>query len=181
MSCVGWNDPINMPIDGAISDENKESLTGRLFKDFHQLTLSEDIYKTGGDDVLTIEQLNTLLLGFKKAGALETLTLIFNNSPRYDPLQDYEGTVVKYQGVISQVYGLVVCKLALQMMATSKRVNDTERKTKYGLLKTELEGVRNEQGIIVSRGVIGNLANAVFKAQEIIFPQPIEIIAENLW
>jgi len=181
MGSVGWNEPINMPGIGAISDLNKASSTGRLFNGFHALVTSEDVYKTVGDDPLNNDQLNAVLLGFKKQGALEALTLIFNNSPQYNPLEDYAGTVVKYIGVIHRVYGYVVAAMAMQSMLTSKRINDVERKTRYGLLKTELEGVKNEKGVTVSRGLISRQAYAVSEAQKIIFPNDVLIIGENVW
>lgn len=181
MASVGWNEPINMPGVSPISDENKAAISGRLFQSYHATCTSENVYKIIGDEPLSNEELNATLLGFKRQGALETLQLIFDNSPQYNPSEDYAGTVVKYIGVIQKVYGLTVSAMVLQNMLTSKRVNDTERATRYGLLKTELEGVKNETGITVSRGVIAKQATAVLKAQEIIFPEDILIIGESVW
>lgn len=179
IDAIGWKQPISAGL--VISEENLRSDTGRVFSAFHPLVTVENVNDTAGDDAITISQLNSELYGFKKQAASKTLSQIFSNSPQYDPFRDYGGEVVKYLDVIVEAYGFNVAAMTMQMMLTSKRVNDTERKTKYGFIKTELEGIKDEYGRTVSRGILSRLTGAVIDAQKIIFPQSIEIYGDPEW
>lgn len=164
-----------------VSPANLLTSTGRIFSAFHPIVTVENINETAGEDVLTNDQLNTVLAEFKRQGALDTLSKIFDAHVLYEPLKDYAVEVEQYAGVIVEVYGLTVAKMAMQMMLSSKRVNHTERNAKYSLLKVELEGFRDQNGILISRGVNSLLKAAIIDAQNIIFPQKPSIYGNPEW
>lgn len=171
--CIGWDTPEGSSI--VVDPLNKLSTSGLVFKSFHSLVRVENVHETTSIINPTDQQLNNILLEFKTQGALKALNRIFDNSTSYNPVEDYHATIVKYRGVIIEVVGLAVCAMVLQSMLTSKRINETERAAKYSMLKVEIEGFRNDQGIQVSRGVLSLLDSAIRAAKDAIFPSNIEI------
>lgn len=176
---IGWDDPLGTSL--VITTENLKSTTGRLFNSFHPLVTVENVNDTAGLKPIDIDQLNTELYGFKKQAALQTLNKVFNSSPQFNPALDYGGDVVKYNGLLSDVYGLACSAMVIQMMLTSMRINEIERRTKYGVLKVELDGFRNDQGVLISKGLKAMLNEATINARKIIFPETIDMYGDNLW
>jgi len=171
---VGWDTP-DAAAGFTLNEENLTSTSGRIFESYHALVTAANVYETMDIINASNEQINDELLKYKKQGALEALQAVFDNSPGYDPDRDYAVEVEKYKGLLQAVMGYSVAAMVLRMMINSKRINETERKSKYSLLKVELEGFRDGNGILQSRGVLSMLNEAIRKAQQIIFPDNVEI------
>lgn len=170
---VGWDTPADVSL--IVQEDNLVTLTGRIFKTFHPLSIVENIVQTALPINPSDSTWNNTLREFKTQGALEILNKIFDNSKEYDTTKDYQDTIEKYNGLIAEAYGRSVVVSVLRMMLHTTRINATERQAKFGMIQAELEGYRDEYGRLLTDGAISKLEKAINKAKEIIFPETIDI------
>lgn len=180
---VGWNFPTDslFPID--IDPENRIATSGRLVNSFHQLATVDNVFHTINETLTTETIFNQELKSIRFQAAVEVMNRILDQHPCYDYNKDYDTTIEKYKSLFDEPLGNLLAIKCLELFVSSGRSNSVERNSKlsYQLLKVELEGVKNEQGFLVSQGLNMKFYSSIKKAQKILFPEPILIIGGNEW
>lgn len=180
---VGWDSPTGSLFPITIDAENLIATSGRRVNSFHQLANIVNLYYTV-DESFTIESdFNSLLKEIRLQAAIEVMNKILDQHHCYDFDFDYDKKLEKYQSLFDEPLGYLIAIKCIETYISSSRSNYIERNTKlaFELLKIELEGVTNEQGIIISKGLNSKFYSSIKKAQKKIFPEPIKIIGGAEW
>lgn len=180
---VGWDHPTDSFFPIEISEENKIALSGRLVNSFHQLATVENIFYTISESKTSQTAFNIELQQLREQAAIEVLNKILDQHKCYDFDKDYDSLIEKYQSLFDEPLGYLLSIKSLELFISSSRSNYIERNAKlsFQMLKIDLDGVKNEKGVIVSSGLISKFNNSVKKAQKKIFPESILIIGGNEW
>lgn len=180
---VGWDNPIGFLFPITIDEENLIATSGRRVNSFHQLANVVNLYYTV-DESFTIEsEFNILLKEIRLQAAIEVMNKIIDQHHCYDFEFDYDKKIEKYQSLFDEPLGYLMAIKCIETYLSSNRSNYIERNAKLGfeMLKIELEGVTNEHGIIISKGLNSKFYSSIKKAQKKIFPEPIQIIGGSEW
>lgn len=180
---IGWNSPIQPNTDIVLSPENEESTSGRFFDSFHQLSIVENVFACINNKDVDNDSLNDILLKMKKDSVLEVLNKVFDTNPlanlknqeevvSLNYKSDYSFDIQNKVSLFDDAIGYAMAVRCLQMFISSSRSNLKERKItqSYEALKVELEGVINEQGVLIAKGAIGYYDASIINAIKIIFP-----------
>lgn len=180
---IGWSNPIQPNSEIILSPENVESVSGRFFDSFHQLSIVENVYKCITNKDVGDTEFNDFLLKMKKDCVLEVLNKIFDTNPlanlsktedvkSLNYKSDYTSDIALKTSLFDDAIGYAMAVRCLQLFISSTRSNNTERKIgqSYELLKVELEGVVNTEGVLVAKGAIGYYDASIINAIKIIFP-----------
>ena len=135
------------------------------------------------DPEISEENFNKYLLDLKTQGVLDVLTSILDENELYKEDFDYSDIIIQKPRLFDNSIGYSVAIKALEMFVASGRKNAEERSVlmAYNTLKIELEGLRNEAGHVVARGIRYFLKSSIEKTSNIIFPNPLTIKAPKLW
>lgn len=180
---VGWDNPTGSLFPITINAENLIATSGRRVNSFHQLANVVNLYYTI-DESFTIESdFNILLKEIRLQAAIEVMNKILDQHHCYDFDFDYDKKLEKYQSLFDEPLGYLIAIKCIETYISSSRSNYIERNAKlaFEMLKIELEGVKNEQGITISQGINSKFYASIKKAQKKIFPEPIQIIGGNEW
>lgn len=180
---VGWDNPTGSLFPITINAENLIATSGRRVNSFHQLANVVNLYYTI-DESFTIESdFNSLLKEIRLQAAIEVMNKILDQHHCYDFDFDYDKKLEKYQSLFDEPLGYLIAIKCIETYISSSRSNYIERNAKlaFEMLKIELEGVTNEQGIIISKGLNSKFYASIKKAQKNIFPEPIQIIGGAEW
>src|SRR5690606_12022586 len=180
---VGWDSPTGSLFPITIDEENLIATSGRRVNSFHQLANVVNLYYTV-DESFTIESdFNSLLKEIRLQAAIEVMNKILDQHHCYDFDFDYDKKLEKYQSLFDEPLGYLIAIKCIETYISSSRSNYIERNAKlaFEMLKIELEGVKNEQGITISQGLNSKFYASIKKAQKKIFPEPIQIIGGNEW
>ena len=180
---VGWDSPTGSLFPITIDEENLIATSGRRVNSFHQLANVLNLYYTV-DESFTIESdFNSLLKEIRLQAAIEVMNKILDQHHCYDFDFDYDKKLEKYQSLFDEPLGYLIAIKCIETYISSSRSNYIERNAKlaFEMLKIELEGVKNEQGITISQGLNSKFYASIEKAQKKIFPEPIQIIGGNEW
>jgi len=180
---VGWDSPTGSLFPITIDEENLIATSGRRVNSFHQLANVLNLYYTV-DESFTIESdFNSLLKEIRLQAAIEVMNKILDQHHCYDFDFDYDKKLEKYQSLFDEPLGYLIAIKCIETYISSSRSNYIERNAKlaFEMLKIELEGVKNEQGITISQGLNSKFYASIKKAQKKIFPEPIQIIGGNEW
>ncbi len=180
---IGWNYPIQPNADISLFDENLESASGRFFDSFHQLSTVENVFSCISNKDADNEVLNLTLLKMKKDSVLEVLNKVFDTNPlanlknqeeviSLNFKKDYSLDIQNKYSLFDDAIGYAMAIRCLQLFISSTRSNAKERKItqSYEALKVELEGVINEQGVLIAKGAIGYYDASIINAVKILFP-----------
>lgn len=180
---VGWDSPTGSLFPITINAENLIATSGRRVNSFHQLASVLNLYYTINEDVLTELDFNSLLKEIRLQAAIEVMNKILDQHHCYDFDFEYDKKLEKYQSLFDKPLGYLIAIKCIETYISSSRSNYIERNAKlaFEMLKIELEGVTNEQGIIISKGLNSKFYSSVKKAQKKIFPEPIQIIGGAEW
>jgi len=180
---VGWDSPSDSFFPIEISEENKTATSGRYINSFHQLACVENLFYTISENKTSQQRFNAELESIRLQSSIEVLNKILDQHPCYVFDKDYDEIINKHQSLFDDPLGYLMAIKVLEIFISSNRSNEIERNSKlsYQMLKIELEGVKNENGITVSQGIQSKLYNSIKRAQKIIFPQPVLIIGGNEW
>lgn len=180
---VGWGNPIDslFPVD--IHEENKIATSGRLVNSFHQIANIENLYYTINEGLTTETKFNEELRSIRFQSAIEVLNKILDQHHCYDFSKDYDPIIEKYQSLFDEPLGYLLAIKCIELYLSSNRSNYIERNVKlsFEMLKIELDGIQNEKGITVSKGLNSKFYSSIKRAQNIIFPEPILIIGDKVW
>ena len=180
---VGWDNPANSLISVSIDSENLIATSGRRVNSFHQLANVLNLFHTVDEKFTDNTEFNNLLKEIRLQAAIEVMNKILDQHHCYDFEFDYDKKLVKYQSLFDEPLGYLMAIKCIETYLSSNRSNYIERNTKLGfeMLKIELEGVKNEQGITISQGLNSKFYSSIKKAQNKIFPEPIQIIGGAEW
>lgn len=181
---VGWNIPTDSLFSVEISEDNQTATSGRYVNSFHQLATIEHLFFTINESKTGEEEFNIALGLMRKETAIEVLNKVLDQHQDYDFEKDYDSEIQKYQSLFDEPLGYLLAIKCIELFVSSNRSNAVERNAKLGfqLLKMELEGVKNDNGHLISQGLNSKLYSSIKKAQKKIFPRQIEVIGnEKLW
>ncbi|WP_177764009.1 hypothetical protein [Flavobacterium sp. I3-2] len=180
---VGWSIPTDSLSSVEISEENQTATSGRYVNSFHQLANLENIFFTINENQTGEETFNIFLEAMRKQAAIEVLNKILDQHEDYDFEKDYDSIVNKYQSLFDEPLGYLLAIKAIELFVSSNRSNAVERNSKlsFQMLKVELEGVRNDNGHLISEGLNSKFHTSIKKAQKKIFPRQIQIISDKVW
>jgi len=180
---VGWDNPTGSLFPITINAENLIATSGRRVNSFHQLANVVNLYYTVDESFTLESDFNSLLKEIRLQAAIEVMNKILDQHHCYDFDFDYDKKLEKYQSLFDEPLGYLIAIKCIETYISSSRSNYIERNAKlaFEMLKIELEGVKNEQGITISQGLNSKFYASIQKAQKKIFPEPIQIIGGNEW
>ena len=169
---IGWEKPLDTEF--AI-ELNKEVLTAdseRKVNSFHQLVVVENIYAAVQEVDMEADVFNGFLSSVRRQSTIEVLTSIFDKCELYDYSVDYSDIIIKRPRLFDDAIGFCIAIKMLELFMSSPRINAQEINSKmsFNALKIELEGVRNDGGFYVAKGIKYELKTAISKTQRILFP-----------
>lgn len=180
---IGWDQavpPTTLVVDGT----NLASVSGRFFNSFHQLVTAENVNDSVLNLKIDVTNLNLYLAKMKKDSVLEVLNKLFDTNPlaNYAAIGDayslnytsggYDALIADKGTVFDNAIGYAMAVRAIQLFISSERSNGTQRKMKasYDFLMSELNGIKNSEGLSIAQGVNSLFETAIKDANEILFP-----------
>ncbi len=180
---IGFGLPVEDGFALNISDAIQNGTSGRFFKSFHSLVTVENIIAGIENNQLTEQEFEDILIGYRKAAVLEILNLIMDQHPDYIAKDSYDALITENIVLFDNAIGYKVGMMIIEMLMTTKRSNIVERNAKLSVsnLKLELEGYRNDSGILVAQGLVQKFLIAIKLAQNKLFPFKIIVKDGNAW
>jgi len=181
---VAWKQPISDTFTLEVDADNLEGTSGKHFNSFHKLIDVEYIAQTLNDTNLDAETLNAELADIRKQAVLTVLSSVFDSNRCYLPDFDYSNGINSRVALFDDAIGYVVAISVLQLYVSTRRSNIDERNTKMAVqnLKLELEGYRNDNGILVAKGLTWYRDNAIRNVVRVFFPQSITVeVINDFW
>lgn len=178
---IGFGDEYNA--DVAVTAENRIGTSGRTFAFYHRLVTIPNLYFTVPVIDMSDTDFNELLEQMKYDAVIGALTSVLNQSLDYVDGYNYDQTIQDKISLFDNVIGYQMAITAIELMVSSNRKNDEERNVNltYSQLKMELEGVRNDSGILISQGLLLKFRDESRKLRNIIFPPRILVKGSNNW
>lgn len=175
----GSDEPIPLTLDAGLTI----GTSGRTLPSFHHLATLKNLYYTVPKIAIEKEVFEETLAQLRTDAVKSALTSVLSQSVDYKQETDYDTTIESKIELFDEIIGYTMAIQAIEMMVSSNRKNDDERNINltYSQLKMELEGVRNDNGHIISQGLKRELIFAIRKARLIIFPQVIIVTSEKVW
>lgn len=180
---IGFGSPQEDSFTLTISEAIQIGASGRVFKSFHSLVTLENIIAAVENINPTAVEFIAILDELKKGAVLESLSLILDSHEDYINDDSYDASITQNISLFDNVIGYKVAIMVIEMFMTTKRNNIVERNAKLSVsnLKLELEGYRNESGVLVAKGLVHKFENAIKTAQKKIFPFKIIVQDGNAW
>ena len=180
---IGWSNPIQPNTQIVLYAINTQATSGRFNDSFHQLAIVENVYKCINNSKITEADFNSHLYKMQKDCVLEVLNKIFDTNP-YAKLKvsngkksinyklDYTQDILDNLSLFDDAIGYAMSVRCLQLFISSTRSNAVERKVaqSYEVLKTELEGVVNQEGVLIAKGANGYYEASIINAINVLFP-----------
>lgn len=180
---IGFGSPQEDSFVLEISEAIQNGASGRFFKSFHSLVTLENIIAAIEKQNINSEEFEALLNEYRKAASLEVLSLILDSHQDYVSNDSYDATITQNVSLFDNAIGYKVAIMVIEIFMSTKRSNIVERNTKLSVsnLKLELEGYRNDSGVLVAKGLVHKFENAIKTAQKKIFPFKLTIENGNAW
>ena len=180
---IGFGSPQEDSFVLAISEAIQNGASGRVFKSFHSLVTLENIIEAIEKREPTAEQFEAILNEYRKGAVLEVLSLVLDSHEDYINDDSYDASITQNINLFDNAIGYKVAIMVIEMFMSTKRSNIVERNAKLSVsnLKLELEGYRNDSGILVAQGLVHKFGNAIKLAQNKLFPFKIIVQDGNAW
>ncbi len=180
---IGWEQALNSDLDIQVDSDNVKADAGRKVNSFHQLATVENIYSAVSETMLSELDFNAYLKSLREQCVREILTAIIDQNVLSEEIVDYSSVITSKPRIFDDAIGYSIAIKCLELFVSSSRKNLAERNAKLSFqnLKMELEGVRNENGHLVAKGLIMRKEYAIRQAQRILFPQKIIIDGTANW
>ena len=180
---IGFGSPQEDSFTLTISEAIQNGASGRIFKSFHSLVTLENIIEAIEKREPTAEQFEAILNEYRKGAVLEVLSLIMDQHPDYIAKDSYDAVITENNILFDNAIGYKVAIMVIEMFMSTKRSNIVERNAKLSVsnLKLELEGYRNDSGVLVAKGLVHKFENAIKTAQKKIFPFKLTVEDGNAW
>lgn len=183
ISRIGFEKPMDTAFAITIDEEVLLADSGRKVNSFHQLATVENLYAAVQIIDMEAVEFNGFLSSLREQSVKEIMTAILDQNVLYDELVDYSSIIISRPTLFDDAIGYCIAIKALELFISSSRSNLLERNTKLSFqsLKIELEGVRNDGGFFVAKGINYKMERAIQKAQKILFANPIIIDGTSQW
>lgn len=170
---IGWEKPLDTAFAIELDEEVLTADSERKVNSFHQLVTVENVYAAVPEIDMEAVEFNGFLSSLRRQSVLEVLTAIFDKNEQYIETVDYSELILARPRLFDDAIGYCIAIKALELFIASSRNNLLERNAKLSFqnLKIELEGVRNDGGFFVAKGIIYKMERAIQKAQNILFPK----------
>ena len=180
---IGFGSPQEDSFTLTMSEAIRNGASGRVFKSFHSLVTLENIIEAIEKREPTAEEFEAILDEYRKGAVLEVLSLIMDQHPDYIAKDSYDAVITENNVLFDNAIGYKVAIMVIEMFMSTKRSNIVERNAKLSVsnLKLELEGYRNDSGILVAQGLVHKFGNAIKLAQNKLFPFKIIVQDGNAW
>lgn len=180
---IGFGSPQEDSFTLTISEAIQNGASGRIFKSFHSLVTLENIIAAIENLQPTAEEFEAILNELKKGAVLDVLSLVLDSHEDYISNDSYDASINQNINLFDNAIGYKVAVMVIEMFMSTKRNNIVERNAKLSVsnLKLELEGYRNDSGILVAKGLVHKFENAIKTAQKKIFPFKITVEDGNAW
>lgn len=180
---IGFGLPVEDGFALNISEAVQNGTSGRFFKSFHSLVTVENIIAGIENNQPTEEEFEAVLNGYRQAAVLEVLNVIMDQSLDYVASDSYDALITENVVLFDNAIGYKVAMMVIEMFMTTKRSNIVDRNAKLAVsnLKLELEGYRNDSGVLVAKGLIHKFENAVKLAKNKLFPFKVVVNDGNAW
>lgn len=180
---IGFGSPQEDSFTLTMSEAIRIGASGRIFKSFHSLVTLENIIAAIENLQPTAEEFEAILDEFKTGAVLEVLSLVLDSHEDYINDDSYDASITKNIILFDNAIGYKVAIMVIEMFMSTKRSNIVERNAKLSVsnLKLELEGYRNDSGILVAKGLVHKFENAIKTAQKKIFPFKLTVEDGNAW
>lgn len=182
---IGWA-PIVPPYPASVSTANAESTSGRTVAAFHRLATAENVlahipnWRAGESDTA----LQASLADLRAQAVRKVLAAVFDNNvnARYRTDRagnrtdisgkDYSEFIATHSSAFDDAIGYQIAADTIEYLIASPRINPVERASELSMLelRLELDGVRDETGNVLSKGVYRLLGAALGKLQALFFP-----------
>lgn len=179
---ISWSKALE-PDYPELDEANLTGESGRNFQSFHQLVTVENIYDAVPEVEMEEEAFNKFLSGLREQAVLAVIPEIMDKNIKYDPARDYTQIVIDNAVLFDDAIGYKLAIMVLEMCISTKRSNLAERNAKLSVsnLKLEIEGFRNDSGILVAKGITQKLEMAIRKATNKIFSREVIVSSERIW
>ena len=178
---IGFGSDAAIDID--IVDLLQNGSSSRLYSYYHKLVSLENLYATVTPIDMDVTDFEAYLQQLVVDSVRASLTLVLDQHSRYVAENDYSDLITQKPQLFDDVIGYTLAKQGLEQMVATTRLNNEQRNANlsYQKLKVELEGITNDRGLIISKGLQGKLNKAVRKAQRVIFPIKPGINSKSVW
>lgn len=169
---IGWERSLDTDFEIELNEEVLTADSERKVNSFHQLVIVDNIYAAVQEVDMEAAKFNGFLASVRRQSTIEVLTSVFDKCELYDEDVDYSDTIIKRPKLFDDAIGYSMAIKMLELFMASARINAKEINTKmsFNALKIELEGVRNDGGFYVAKGIKYELKTAITKTQRILFP-----------
>jgi hypothetical protein len=180
---IGWEKPLDTAFAIELGEEVLTADSEIKVNSFHQLVTVENVYAAVQEIDMEVVAFNDFLSSLRRQSVLEVLTAIFDKNEQYIETVDYSELILARPKLFDDAIGYCMSIKALELFISSSRSNLLERNTKLSFqnLKIELEGVRNDGGFFVAKGIIYKMERAIQKAQNILFPKNATVQNGKAW
>ena len=180
---IGFGSPQEDGFTLTISEAIQNGTSGRTFKSFHSLVTLENIIAGIEKEQPTATQFEQILNEYRKGAVLEVLNVIMDQHPDYVANDSYDAIITENIALFDNAIGYKVAVMVIEMFMSTKRKNIVERNAKLAVsnLKLELEGYRNDSGVLVAQGLVHKYGNAIKLAQNKLFPLKVVVNDGNAW
>lgn len=180
---IGWREPVQ-PSEIVLSPENEESTSGRFFNSFHTTATVENVFACISNLDVDNDGLNEFLEEMKRDTVLEVLNKIFDTNIRakyqfnagirsINFAPEYSDFIIANQSVFEESIGYSMVVRCFQLFISTIRSNENESaiSMSFELLKSELEGMKNEYGKTIAIGHRAVYGIKISEAINILFPE----------
>ncbi|WP_445453093.1 hypothetical protein [Flavobacterium sp. 25HG05S-40] len=182
---IGFGLPLESGFPFQLEEANSVGSSGRFFKAFHQLVTVENIFAATPDleESDAEDTFNDILTGFRFQAASFVIPLIMDKNKQYNNTVDYDQIITDNIVLFDDALGYKAAMMVLEYLMATKESNLTERNAKLAIsnLKLELEGFRNDGGVLVASGLVQKFNKAVSIASEKIFPIVPTVDSKSVW
>lgn len=181
---VGWGLPVMPNTQITLTDANKKSDSGRFFNSFHQLATVENVFDCISNLDVDSNNLNVFLAKVKRDAVLDVLSKVFDknilaNTPSTEEFislnyaVEYDAMIADKKNVLVEAIGYRACITILELFITSIRSNVTLKvlKADYNFLQSEVSGIRDVNGRLLTNGIENYYNVAITDAISILFPK----------
>ncbi len=179
---ISWNKALD-PDYPELDETNLTGESGRNFQSFHQLVTVENIYDAVPEVEMEAGAFNAYLSEVRIQAVLAILPEIMDKNLKYENATDYTDTIIQNAALFDDAIGYKAAMMVLELFMSTKRSNLAERNAKLAVsnLKLEIEGFRNDNGVLVAKGITQKLEKAIRTATNKIFPKEIIVTSEVIW
>lgn len=166
-----------------LDETNLTGESGRNFQSFHQLAIVENIYDAVSQVEMADDDFNAYLSDLREQAVLSILPEIMDKNSKYESSKDYTQVIIDNARLFDDAIGFKTAIMALELFMSTTRSNLAERNAKLAVsnLKLEVEGFRNDNGVLVAKGITQKLEKAIRIASNRIFPNEIIVTSDKIW